>query len=57
MTVFTADQQLYRVAVNIVWVSSEPSDYFVLRLGGMHTLMGFVGSVGVLMGNSGLEEV
>ena len=57
MTVFTADQQLYRVAVNGVLVYPELSDYFVLRLGGMHTLMSFVGSVGVLMGNSGLEEV
>ena len=57
MTVFTADQQLYRMAVNVVWVYPELSDYFVLRLGGMHALLSFVGSVGVLMGNSGLEEV
>ena len=48
MTVFTADQQLCRVAVNVVWVYHELSDDFVLRLGG---------SVGALMGNSGLEEV
>ena len=58
MTVFTADQQMYRVAVNVVWVYPELSDdFFVLRLGGMHTLMSFVGSVGALIGNSGLEEV
>ena len=57
MTVFTADQQQYRVAVNVVWVYSELSDDFVLRLGGMHTLMSCVGSVGALMGNSELEEV
>ena len=57
MRVFTADQQLYREAVNVVWVYPELSDEFVLRLGGMHTLMSFVGSVGALMGNSGLEEV
>ena len=57
MTVFTADQQLYRVAVNVVWVYPELSDDFVLRLGGMNTRMCFVGSVGALMGNSGLEEV
>ena len=30
---------------------------FVLRLGAMHTRISFVGSVGDLMGNSGLEEV
>ena len=40
-----------------MWVYLELSDDFVLRLGGMHTLMSFVGSVGALMGNSGLEEV
>ncbi len=40
-----------------MWVYPELSDDFVLRLGGMHTLMSFVGSVGALMGNSGLEEV
>ena len=57
MTVFTADQQLYRGAVNVVWVYPELSDDFVLRLGGMHSLMSCVGSVGVLMGNRGLEEV
>ena len=57
MTVFTADQQLYRVAVNVVWVYPELFDYFFLRLGGLHTLMIFVGSVGALMGNSGLEEM
>ena len=48
ITVFTADQQLYRVAVNVVWMYPELSDDFVLRLGGMHTLMSFVGSVGTL---------
>ena len=57
MTVSTADQQLYRVAVNVVWVYPELSDDFVLRSGSMHTLMSFVGSVGALMGNSGLKEV
>ena len=57
MTVFTADQQLYRVAVNVVLVYPELSDDFVLRLGGMHTLMSCVGSVSTLIGNSGLEEV
>ena len=56
MTLFTADQQLYRVAVNVVWVYPELSDEFVLRLGGMHTLMSFVGPVGALMGNCGLER-
>ena len=36
---------------------SSTADDSVLRLGAMHTLMSFVGSVGALMGNSALEEV
>ena len=40
-----------------MWVYPELSDDFVIRLGVMHTLISFVGSVGALMGNSGLEEV
>jgi hypothetical protein len=56
-TVFTNDQQLYKVAVNIVWVYPELFPEFIPRLGGMHMLMSFVGSVGSLMANSGLEDV
>ena len=52
MTVFTADQQLYIVAVNVMWGHPELSDDFALRFGDMHTLMSFVGSVGALIGNS-----
>ena len=57
VTVFTADQQLYRVALDIVW--SDPARWvnFVPRLGGMHWLMSFVGCVGKLMAGSGLENV
>ena len=44
--VFTADLQLYRVAVNILWAYPEQFDNVVLRLGGMHTLMSFIGSIG-----------
>ena len=40
-----------------MWVYPELSDDFVIRLGVMHALISFVGSVGALMGNSGLEEV
>ena len=30
---------------------------FIPRLGGMHMLMSFVGSLGMLMANSGLEDI
>jgi len=52
-TVFTCDQQLYKVVVNIVWLFPK----FVPRLGGMHCLMSFVGAVGSLMAGSGLEDI
>ena len=51
---FTADQQLYRVMVNVLWVHPEMFPNF---LGGMHLLMSFVGCVITLMTGSGLEEV
>lgn len=38
-TVFTADQQLYRLAVNITWAESTRFHNFGLRLGGMHIMM------------------
>ena len=54
----TADQQIYRVLVDITWAyDSEQFHDFVLRLGGMHLLMSFVRSVGNLMANSGLEDL
>ena len=55
--VFTNDQQLYRVAVNVMWVYPTLFSEFIPRLGGMHTLMSFVGSVGMLMANGGLEDI
>ena len=56
-TMFTADQQLYRVMVNVLWVHPQLFPNFYPKLGGMHMLMSFVGFVSVLMVNSGLEEV
>ena len=57
VTIFTNDQQLYRVAVNVKWVYPERFTQFKPRLGGMHTLMSFIGCVGNLMAESGLEDV
>ena len=57
ITVFTSDQQLYRVAVNVTWVYPRLFTHFVPRLGGMHFLMSFVGAVGTLMSNTGLTEI
>lgn len=56
-TIFTTDQQLYKVVTNVLWAHSDHFTNFVSRLGGMHTLMNFVGAVGTLMADSGLQEV
>ena len=54
---FTADLQLYRVAVNILWFYPEQFDNLVLRLGGIHTEMSFIGSIDSLMTERGLFEL
>ena len=56
-TIFTCDQQLYRVSFQVIWVYPEQFSNVVLRLGGMHMLMSFVSAVGSQMGESGLAEV
>ena len=49
--VFTCDQQLYRVTMDIILNDSSRWTYFCPRTGGMHWLMSFVGS----LDNSGLD--
>jgi hypothetical protein len=55
--VLTADMQLYKIAVHIKWENKELFSNVYLRLGGMHTLMSYVGSIGTLMAGSGLDEI
>ena len=56
-TIMTLVQQLYRVAVGVQWVYSEEFKYFLVRLGGMHMLMSFCGSVGTLFQHTGFDEI
>ncbi len=56
-TVFTCDQQLYRVALDVMWVYPDRFSNVILRLGGMHLLMSFIGSIGTLMADTGLSDV
>ena len=58
-TVFTLDQQLYRYAVEIQWALPDvfPPSAFLVRLGGMHMLMSFIGTVGNLMTETGLADI
>ena len=58
-TLFTADQQLYRVMITIIWAYRGMFDNFMIPwLAGMHILKtSFVGCIGALMADSGLQEV
>ena len=56
-TVYTNDQQLYKISVQICWFNRDEFKLFISRLAGMHTLMPFIGYVGILMANNGLEEI
>lgn len=55
--VYTADQQLYRVALHLTWDNPNLCHNVFLRLGGMHFLMSYIGCIGSLMAQTGLEEV
>ena len=56
--VLTFDQPLYWKGRNII--QNEPDDSALksdLRLGGFHTEMSFLGSIGNIMNNTGLSEL
>ena len=54
--VYTADQQLYRVALHLTWDNPDLCDNVFLRLGDMHFLMSYIRCIGSLMAQTGLEE-
>ena len=57
--IVTFDQPLWWKATQIIESQSEESTLksIVLRLGGFHTIMSFVGSIGHIMSGTGLEEL
>jgi hypothetical protein len=55
--VITADQQIYKVIIDNIWATPEVFSNIYPRLGGLHTIMSFSGSVGKLMMDSGLSEI
>ncbi|MES9884700.1 MAG: hypothetical protein ABW185_27970 [Sedimenticola sp.] len=52
-----ADLQLFKVAMQIKWSNPTRWKYLLVRPGGMHTLMSFIGCIGTLMKGTGLEEI
>ena len=55
--IITCDEQLYRVVVQVMWGNPGIFYNICLRLGGMHLLMSFYGSIGTLMADSSLEKI
>ena len=55
--VITADQQLYKVILDNIWATPDIFSNFYPRLGGLHTIMSFCGSIGKLMLDSGLVNL
>ena len=57
-TVITADQAIYKLIVDNLWMDCEGLFQDVhARLGGMHMLMNIVGAAGKLMQETGLYEI
>lgn len=52
--IVTFDQPLFQKASEIVYAKEMP---IILRLGGFHLLMSFMGAVGFIMTGSGLKDV
>ena len=55
-TIYTADQQLFKVAIHIIWQDPEGFSDFIPRLGGMHFLTNIIGCIGGLATDSGCAE-
>ena len=57
VSVFTCDQKLYRVTLEIIWEDPQRWKNFYPRLGGMHWVMSFSGCIEKVMAISGLENI
>ncbi|GBM54180.1 hypothetical protein AVEN_64526-1 [Araneus ventricosus] len=57
--IVTFDQPLFIKAMDIVSQADEIDELskVIVRLGGFHLLMSYMGAVGKIMGGSGLEEM
>ncbi|MCP3889476.1 MAG: hypothetical protein GY702_11490, partial [Desulfobulbaceae bacterium] len=53
--IFTVDQQLYKVTIDILFHQPSYSKYVLPVLGGMHMLMNFIHSIAVIMAGSGMK--
>ena len=53
----TADLAIYSKAQQIIWSKPELQESVTMRLGGMHLIMSFIGSIGKLFGDGGLLDI
>ena len=56
-TIIMLDQQLYRVALHVLWENEAKFHTFFLRLAGMHLLMSYCGCICTLMADTGIVEI
>ena len=56
-TVFTNDEELFKIANQFTWYKLDMWKVFFPLLGSMHTLMSFVECIGTLMANTGLSDL
>ena len=56
-TYMEADMQICKPAIHTKWSDPERWKHTVLMPGGVHTLMSFVGYIGVLMSGTGLDAI
>ena len=55
--IIAADQQIYKDIVDNIWATPDVFNNIYPRLGGLHTIMSYCGSLGKLMMDSGLTEI
>lgn len=59
MCIVTFDQPLFMKSIEMVKSAEQNSDIsgIIVRLGGFHLLMSYLGTIGYIMKGSGLEEL
>ena len=56
-SVITFDQAIYKTAKEIQWKRPDEFDSMVIRLGGFHILMNYLGTIGKMVAGSGVAEL
>ena len=56
-TIFTSDQQLYKVAVGVKWTYPQELPEVILHLGEMHMMISFISAIETRMGGTGVSKL